>query len=64
MKKIKQCTCGSTDFWIDESLGWKCWLDDDSTLICKNSTNEINSIVCDKCGKKYDRDDFKDINFD
>ena len=62
--KIKKCKCGSTDFTLDESLGWKCWLDEDNgELSCKNSTNEINTIICDKCVKEYGYTNFKDINF-
>lgn len=61
MKTCKKC--GSKNFWITESLLWKCYLTDDGTLGCHNPNNEIETMSCKECGATYSEGDFKEINF-
>ena len=57
--------CGSSDFWLEESLGWKCYVDEDNVLCCKDSDNEVESISCWHCGAKVEEGlgAFKDWNY-
>jgi hypothetical protein len=57
--------CGSERIWLEETLGWKCYIDPETgSLNCKNSTNEISSINCLDCGEVFDYDYDNEINFD
>lgn len=62
---MKQCPCGSTTFWLTESLLWEANLTSES-LDCRNKDCELREISCKECLKEYTVDDFKDIqiNFD
>ena len=57
--------CGSSDFYLLESLAWKCFTneDDDGVLHCHNKGNEIEDIICEDCDTSHEVEDFKDINF-
>jgi len=61
MKKCKKC--GSKDFYLEESMGWKCYIDDDGGMQCKNTDNDIEGIFCDKCGEEYKDYNPNKINF-
>lgn len=65
MKKfIKQCDCGSKEFFVTESMLWSADLEgDDFVLQCCHADGEISSIMCKKCEKEYDSLEFKEINF-
>ena len=64
MKKIiKKCKCGSKDFWLNEGLTWKEYVDENGILNCQNPTSGIETICCEKCGKEYSEENFKKINF-
>lgn len=52
MKTYKCKKCGSTDFWLDESIGWKCYVDEENNLNCKLANNDINGIFCSHCGEE------------
>jgi len=64
MKKIKKCSCGSTEFWVTESMLWTGNIfDDDVVLHCSHSDGEITNIECKECGKEYDSLNFEEIEF-
>ena len=63
MDTIIKCKCGSEDFWLNESLGWKCFVGDDGALECHNKANDISSIVCKQCDAVYSEENFSEINF-
>ena len=61
MRKCKKC--GSEDFWVNEGLSWKAFVDDENVLQCRNASSEIEAIFCKKCGAEYNEQDFNEINF-
>jgi hypothetical protein len=62
MKKCKKC--GSNNFLICESLVHGAAIRDDEVLEAfKNSSNEIEDIICKECFTGYSINDFKDIEF-
>jgi transcription elongation factor Elf1 len=66
MKKtlIKCKNCGERhNFWLDEQVGWKCFIDEDGVLECLHKNNGIMRVYCDNCGEEYREEDFKEINF-
>lgn len=61
---IKKCSCGSTNFFVNEEILYKAGLLEDGTLeIYKDVNSEITHITCKDCGKEYSESDFKEINF-
>ena len=62
-KKMTKCSCGSTTFIVDEGLAHHAELVDGSLDVYKCRDNEIMSINCVKCDKKYDESDFEQIDF-
>lgn len=57
--------CGSDTFWLDEKLGWKCWVDEETgSLECKNKENSIDSLICYECSEPFEFDlEGDQINF-
>lgn len=67
---ITQCTCGSFDFWLTETITHHASIDeldgkdDNFTLHASGfADNEISSIICKQCNKEYETTDFNDIEF-
>ncbi len=61
MLKCKEC--GSEDFYLGEKYSWKAFVDDEGVLQCQKATSKIETIICEKCGKKYNENAFKEVNF-
>jgi len=61
MKKCKKC--GSKDFFVNEMLNWKAFVDDEGDLQCHNINSEIENIFCENCEEEYQEKDFNQINF-
>lgn len=61
---ITLCECGSTDFYVTTSDGWKASIDpEDGSLQCFHRDNMISEIACKNCGKIISEERFSDINF-
>lgn len=62
---IKKCPeCGSTEFYISETVGHKATVDKDGNLNAyKCNFNQIDEITCAKCHEVLDEADFDQINF-
>ena len=60
---IKCKKCGSEDFYVNEGLSWKAFVDDEGVLQCQNACSEIENIFCKKCNAEYSENDFKEVNF-
>jgi len=60
---IKQCECGSKDFYVREDYAYKADLDDKGSLDCGKADGGITEICCAKCGKQFSENDFSQINF-
>jgi len=62
--KTKCEKCNSESLWLEEKLGWKCYIEPETGVLeCKNSTNEIAEIICMDCGEPFDYDHNNEINF-
>ncbi|MBS3914844.1 MAG: hypothetical protein KG003_10105 [Bacteroidetes bacterium] len=44
-----QCKCGSTDFYVNESITYKATVENGKIDILNNTNNQIDSVVCKKC---------------
>jgi len=64
-KIINKCKCGSTSFIIDEAIAHSAEVSEDGeiTTIGSLKSSEIKGIICEKCGKIYKIENFKQINF-
>lgn len=63
-KTITQCSCGSTEFYIKESLWHVAEVDSGSLLtVYKDRDNGIDLIECKKCEKEYSEENFNQIDF-
>ena len=60
---IKNCECGSKEFYVKESYAYKAELDEEGELDCGHSDGGVDEICCAKCGKHFSEGDFKFINF-
>lgn len=49
--------CGSKDFFLNESIGWKGYTSD-GDLILKHKNNSVDSIECDGCQTNFTEEDF------
>ena len=45
---MKKCKCGSSDFWLTETLLWSAELVN-GVLECKNKDNTIDEVICKEC---------------
>lgn len=59
-KKFQKCKkCGSTQFILTESLCYKANMINGVLEVNKNFDNEIDSIICEKCGQDIIKEDFE-----
>jgi hypothetical protein len=64
MKTAQKCKkCGSETMWIEESLGWKCSVDENGEIDCHNKSNEIEKVTCFDCGEIWHIENYEKINF-
>jgi hypothetical protein len=64
MKTPTKCIkCGSDRMWIEESLGFRCTVDEEGNVDCSNKYNEIESIHCFDCNEPWHVEDYNKINF-
>ena len=62
MKKCKKC--GANSFLISEYLSHAASIREDGVLEAyKNTSNEVEDIMCRQCFAGYSSEDFKDIQF-
>ena len=53
------CDCGSTAFYVEESLTHKADVEDGKLIVTKADwTNEVARIVCQDCDTEFDMDAF------
>jgi hypothetical protein len=60
---IKNCECGSKEFYVRESYAYKAEIDEEGNLTCGKANGGISEIVCAKCDEQYDDSEFNEINF-
>jgi hypothetical protein len=49
--------------WIEETLGWKCYVDENGEIDCHNKHNEIEGAQCFDCGEPWVIKDYDKLNF-
>lgn len=56
------CTCGSSEFYINEGLTHKADTSDDGKLIVykRDWANEVEGVVCAACDQNYPVEEFDD----
>ncbi|WP_412464175.1 hypothetical protein [Flavobacterium mekongense] len=54
-----KCECGSTDFYVNESITYKAFAENGKIYTGNNTANEIDSVICKKC--QTDCSQFKEV---
>jgi len=64
MQTPTKCTkCGCERMWLEETLGWRCYVDENGEIDCHNKHNEIETARCYDCREIWHVEDYDKINF-
>lgn len=63
MKFISKCKCGHNKFLIFTEKMYEGYINDEGVLVSEPEEQHIEEIKCSKCDRRYEVEDFKDIDY-